>query len=93
MNVKLRPMSEAPTAAGEREFLVLVEYDDGSQCWLSVTATGDGHWGVCGGETKLVINESGRGGIVTCYTNRVDSFDVLGWHPAPGVPVYVEVTP
>lgn len=91
MNVKLRPMTEAPTAGGEGEFLVRVEFADETQCWLSVAPTGNGDWGVCGGESRIGPDADGWV-IVDAYGDVLQRVSVLGWTPAPGVPVYTEVT-
>ncbi len=91
MTPALRPMAEAPTAAGEGEFLVRVEFADGTRCWLCIAPTGNGDWDVCGGLSR--VGPDAEGWVIE--HDRMPELDqrvkVLGWIPAPGVPAYTEV--
>lgn len=86
MNVKLRPMTEAPTVAGEGQILILVEFDDESRAWIAVFPTGDGVFGVV--MTALRIGTDAEGwGAFDRWGDIHDHnrFAVLGWVPAPEV--------
>lgn len=78
--MNLRPMSEAPTAGGEGEFLVLVECCDGTRTWLCVAPTGcRGEFGICG--TDHLLTEHPEGWVLVGSEDL--EVEVLGWTPAP----------
>lgn len=79
----LRPMSEAPTAACQNEFLVRVEYDDGTKRWLCVIPIGNGDWQICGTDHILYP----EGWVIVSAADDPEMITVLGWIPTP------EVTP
>lgn len=74
-------MSEAPTAGGEGEFLVLVEFCDETRTWLCVAPTGFGEWGICG--TDHLLSEYPEGWVLVGAEVPQDVVTVLGWIPAP----------
>jgi hypothetical protein len=82
---KMRPMTEAPTAAGEDEILMRIECADGSSAWACVAPTGDlGRWAICmTGAT--VEREADDWLIVGPYGDTKQVVEVPGWIPSPRV--------
>jgi hypothetical protein len=77
-------MTEAPTAAGEGEILILVEFEDESRCWIVVFPDGEGQ--LVATMTALRIGTDSEGwGAFDRWGDINQRFSVLGWIPAPKV--------
>ena len=84
--MKLLPMDEAPTAAGEDDFLMRIECADGSSAWACVAPTGDGSWAIA--LTDLLVRRDGDHWlIVGRYGDTEQVVEVPGWIPSPRVPL------
>jgi hypothetical protein len=92
--MKLRPMTEAPTA-GDDQILILAECADGSRAWVACAPTGEGlDYGISMTADRLALGLEATNPADEYAWDWLDSdgypmlsVTVLGWIPAP------EVTP